>query len=351
MARLPNSSRQVPWRVFSGGHLGRLAPDRQSISALLAIDDGTIWTCVGSTIMRWQAGQWTTSHVVRTNDAAHAFAWYRDQLWAVGSELLVHAHGEWETAATPFGMVKVLHADQTGTLWAGTVLDGLWRTANGRDWEPLPLPNHETNIAAVCSGAAGALWVACQQAKAVPQPLYIWNSGEWDITAPPAQARLFRNIQSLNYDAHQRLWVGTFEHGIWRWHGATWQRFRATDYSDTRPSLPANSIFSIVVDRYARVWVATHNGIGLYDGERWRLVIVAPEGVAADGELSLWTPHMHYPTCLFLDAQERLLIGTSDGQMGWIDTTQMAYDNPLQYNTAAEYQPTLVPQQDDQQGS
>jgi hypothetical protein len=88
-------------------------------------------------------------------------------------------------------------------------------------------------------------------------PLPSWN--------PEAQGGF---ITCLCRDRHGCVWVGTEDHGVWRWGGEGWTQFTAAD-SSAGPG--DDDIYALCGDRRGRVWVGTlRHGVAVYNGRQWR---------------------------------------------------------------------------------
>jgi len=348
MSRTVASNAPIPWRVYPGGHLGRFPvghrPGRASVSndpvwALSSTPDGTLWASTESRTVQYVDGHWHRSEAPPMRFGFVSFAWYRDLLWAGGSLLAIYDQDRWRPVeGVNLEGISCLAVDKTNFLWVGTQASGLWRTTDGHYWEQVPLPSRGLSISTLCADEEGTLWVAESGRRPAIKPIYQWCNAQWEILPLPSKARTFTYIQALTLDTTKRLWAGSHRWGVWRWEKDVWAHFLAVNV-DTKPGLPGNSVSALQVDRHQRIWAATNNGIGYYDGAVWRLVIVAPEPITVAGELLLWVPRL--PRCLHLDGSGRLWIGTWDGEVGWIDTDQAPFANPLEYTTTY-YEPTVV---------
>ncbi|MBF0138552.1 MAG: regulator [Magnetococcales bacterium] len=71
-------------------------------------------------------------------------------------------------------------------------------------------------------------------------------------------------VFSLNVEAGDVIWAGTWGGGVSRFDGKTWQNFT------TKDGLPGNIVYSLVRDGRGVLWAGTNNGIGFYQDGTWR---------------------------------------------------------------------------------
>jgi ligand-binding sensor domain-containing protein len=177
-----------------------------------------------------------------------------------------------------------------GEVVAAGVADGLVRVDRGRlvalAGAPRELAVAQTVAAAgdaVCAGGLGGAWL-----RGGPDAAWIAAAR---TDGPPAN-----DISALAVDG-DRLWVGTFDHGLAVYADGAW---RAIDDADVDARVNA-----IVVEprakKRSRVWVATANGLSMLDGDDVTR-ISRRDGLPGRGVLSL-----------ALLADGRMLAGTSYG--------------------------------------
>jgi ligand-binding sensor domain-containing protein len=71
-------------------------------------------------------------------------------------------------------------------------------------------------------------------------------------------------VQSLVFDASDRLWVGTHSQGIYILEKGSW-----IHYTRDNSGLNSDSIYSIAFDAAGRAWIVTEYGLNILDGENW----------------------------------------------------------------------------------
>jgi hypothetical protein len=342
------------WQVIPGGHLGKLSEHYAAIQSLFFTPNDELWTAVGPGPSVYVQGQWqqtSESQIAiygqgrwrRMETHYMPVVWYRDRLWGIAEQGFgVYDQGSWRLISeTPFSYILCLTVDQTNRLWVGTLTQGLWRTENGHTWEQIALPSHgHYNIGALWTDAENTIWIAELGQRPASRPIYRWRHERLDSLPLPSKPGAFHHIVHLTTDTAGHLWAGTNSNGVWRWSDETWTHFAGTR-GDDKPGLPGSSISGLYIDRQQRVWAMTHNGIGCFTDGIWWLVLAAPELPSHEHVLQVWNIPAASPCCCHLAKDGRLWVGTTDGQVGWIDTTKNFYDNPQQY-IIVDYEPIPI---------
>jgi ligand-binding sensor domain-containing protein len=187
--------------------------------------------------------------------------------------------------------VTELFVDRRGTLWMGTLTEGLCRH-DDTGFRCVGVDEGYTSgaLRAVAEDAQGALWFGGQSG------LTRWD-GERFTAYTVGDGRAPTQIWSLLVDRHGRLWVGT-EGGVYRRRGT---QFEAVDVADGEPldSTPRFSTrlaFAMAEDRQGNIWMGMDGGGVLkFDGERYTRY-TRSEGLASnditaiveDGDGALW---------------------------------------------------------------
>ena len=70
-------------------------------------------------------------------------------------------------------------------------------------------------------------------------------------------------VEGMCTTRERDLWVGSRQHGVFRYDGRQWTRFHVKD------GLVANTIRSITQTTDGSIWVATDRGVSRYDGRNW----------------------------------------------------------------------------------
>ena len=151
--------------------------------------------------------------------------------------------------------VNAIHQAADGTLWAGTQMDGLLKSADGR-WQPVVAPAsgallfNDIVVNGIAETADGNLWVGT------------YNDGLWRLRAGQWE-RLDANLASpkvLSLSAvGDKLWVGTRQ-GLAGFDGVTWQNFSGD-------LLPNPGVLAIASDADGALWLGTMDGLSQYRPE------------------------------------------------------------------------------------
>ncbi len=189
--------------------------------------------------------------------------------------------------------VRNVFRDRTGTLWAGTDGDGLYRIANGQTMHFSSLANNY--VRAIAQARDGSLWVATDgglnhlltergrlithyylvaDGLAYPstRALLIDHSGDlWVGTdhgvshlhgnaflTDPAIAPLAQmKVWAIHEDSDRALWFGTRDNGLYRLRDGKMTHFTVDD------GLASNAIYQILEDNEGHFWMSGPNGISL----------------------------------------------------------------------------------------
>lgn len=95
----------------------------------------------------------------------------------------------------------------------------------------------------------------------------IYNNGRWTrLKMPLSSMFTIPLVADALFDKRGNYWMAT-EIGLWKYDGKAWTTFTMDD-----GFLPANEIKALAVDGANRIWVATTNGLAVYDeNENWRV--------------------------------------------------------------------------------
>jgi len=245
---------------------------------------------------------------------------------------------EKETAGKP---ARSVCEDQDGTIWVGTLGNGLLCWPEGKAVTNLSLPGGTGKGFAfsVCPDSAGRLWVS-----AGAEDLYVRERNEFKRVMPlvhgvksiladhsgriwagtksglsfaeadmPMDFKSFEgipriDIRALAEDAHGNLWVGAEDGTIFRIANDTVMPFHPTDTKDPQ------AVWSLLAEADGTVWAGTFRGglLRLRDGQFTRFG--KPEGlpdnvicqILDDGRGNLWVGSYRGITCITKSALEDL---------------------------------------------
>lgn len=88
------------------------------------------------------------------------------------------------------------------------------------------------------------------------------------------------NYSSFCRDADGKLWIGT-QFGLWKFDGANFESYYHQSSDST--SLSDNRILKILRDNDNRIWVATAQGLNLYNPGNGTFTIIQPPGISFKG--------------------------------------------------------------------
>ena len=175
-------------------------------------------------------------------------------IWLATYGGLVHYSGaEFDTidprvaSALKSTAITAVYVDREGTLWVGTLNDGLYRR-RGRELKPVALPANIKSVFGIVEDRGGALWLTTNAGVARMGAKGIRLLGE-ESGFPP---RGF--YHAIVADAAGGVWVVADDFGVVHWLDGRVETF------DTRRGLPTNAVHSLAIDHAGTVWVGTQGG-------------------------------------------------------------------------------------------
>ncbi len=260
--------------------------DLEPVYTLLRTDDGTVW-----------AGTWGRGLYALTADGRELhfaaddkgplehpviYSLLQDRsgiLW-VGTNggglhkvnprkrnYLRFSHDPQDPDSLGLGKINVIHRDQTGKLWMAVNNVGLYRYDENQDAmiayrhapdTPMTLPH--SNVSAVLDLGEGRLLVGTNGGLALYQP-EVDAFVPWDVL--PSE----RLIYSLALVDGRQLWVGTYNHGVYRYDMLTSELEHFPHVPGDPASLPNNLVYAILPDSQGRVWIGTNDGLSRWDSD------------------------------------------------------------------------------------
>ena len=294
---------------FDGVRFARWTPgngQRLPTSEVLRLQttrDGSVWIDAAGYLSRWKENT-LTNHATGSRSGPDGLAednegtlWLAQNLapnedgslcrvLAAGLQCLRAADG------MPSFNAMAVAAERDGTIWAGgdTLL---LRWARGAP-TIYRLPGLAANagmggIMALAATPEGTLWVGI--GKAGPGlGLQRFIDGRWQSFDTPAFRGSSLIVTSLKLDHEGALWVGTYDRGIYRIHGA------AIDHFDRTNGLSDDNVNDLAEDREGNLWVATAQGVDRFADTPVASVSVAEglcsteaSSVLASRDGSIWT--------------------------------------------------------------
>ena len=193
-----------------------------------------------------------------------------------------------------------LFADREGDVWAGLhLMRPNFFQHKRKSFTPLlGRPNNsnrlpkEIAVNALYEDHLGDLWISLSGALVRMNR----KSGQYRIYQPPGPG-LYNDVITITEDRSGVLWVGSTGAGLSRLDRATGQ-FKTYHHNPADPSSLSNdSVNRLLVDRTGRMWVATWNGLDLFDPLNGRFVVYKQDkqseseqyfSVAQDQAGSIW---------------------------------------------------------------
>lgn len=201
--------------------------------------------------------------------------------------------------------VTNLVVDADGKVWISTSA-GIFTWTGGESISPFPLSAQEQGVSFVAPADSGRLLAFTQSAvyridthRPVPQLL---------------QGRLPQLITSARYDAgRQRLWIGTYNAGLWQYDVAR-QKLAKADV----PDFPRLIVRDILMPDSTSLWVGMDGGgIWILDAEATQVRQVLREDI--DNPTSL---HGNSVYSLLTDDRRRVWTATNSGGLQYTETAR-----------------------------
>lgn len=165
-----------------------------------------------------------------------------------------------------------LYEDGAGNIWAGTAGEGLYVKKKssrhfqkaGKSFEGLELPE-DAFITFIFEDQGKDLWIGSlyglfrfhrQNGSIIQKSVYYK-----ELSGKGLESNSF---QCVHQDARGRLWLGTFDRGVARYHPET-DRFT---HIHTDHGLAGNMIQAILSDQDGQLWISSEQGLSCWDPER-----------------------------------------------------------------------------------
>jgi signal transduction histidine kinase/ligand-binding sensor domain-containing protein len=249
--------RFVPWKAEHGERL-----PSHGIQDLLAARDGSLWIASGGGgLSRWNNQKLTNYPARDARDLNLVLEDSRGEIWSARPGSLCRGLGgkiQCYGAASGVPLIadeNSLIEDREGNLWLGggaTLVR--WTPRSHTVYQLTPQPPLAKGIHALTSTPDGTIWVGT--ANAGPgQGLQQLVRGCWRSfkTAEFDSSNL--TVSALYADHEGAVWVGTFDHGVYR------ISHNNVDHFDSISGLSGDSISRFSEDREGNLWVATAFGV------------------------------------------------------------------------------------------
>ncbi|HVV72219.1 MAG TPA: two-component regulator propeller domain-containing protein, partial [Verrucomicrobiae bacterium] len=277
-------------RFSTPGDLARL--NHTGVRSLLRDREGAMWVATLSDgLFRFEHNQLTESTGPAGNERILAYCLLEDSrsnLWASignGTVLCRRPDKSWqrygETNGLPFAYVTCLTEDHDGTVWAGSLDDGLYRLERGR-FEAIRRDQglSASDIRALCPDREGHLWVGTRTGG-----LNRLSAREL-VSIGVKQGLTNDYTRSVAQTSDGVLWVGTTGGGLYR--GTT------AGFTSFAPFFA--SVESVLAAHNGDLWWGAARGllclrkdgvVGSYTNESW-LGPAAVTSLSEDGSGGIW---------------------------------------------------------------
>jgi len=216
-----------------------------------------------------------------------------------GTNFTVYRHLPGDSTSLRTNEVLALHEDRSGNLWIGTSGGGLSLYDRKKDHfihypvktAPATLTGSDV-IRGICSDSQGNIWIAEYAA------LYKLDPATQSISKLPlrdgAGKTVKRPLNSIYEDSKQQLWIAT-DNGLFLYNVQA-NTFRLYENSQTDAfSLPANTVRALAEDKWGNIWVGTSAGLSRLKPDASGFIHDSYVGgneincIAADDQGLLWT--------------------------------------------------------------
>jgi signal transduction histidine kinase/ligand-binding sensor domain-containing protein len=286
-----------------------LAPQQQlpnnTVGALLAARDGTLWIGTLDGLVSWKNGQLTEYPALARRTILALFEDRTGTVWAGGTSgptgVLcairggsTTCHGDDGTLGT---VVASLYADSNGSLWVGATT-GLWRWGPGTPTRFLATPISRGG--GMTQGDHGSSVIV-----AIGHVREIMGRTVRDYPLQGVPSRL--TAATVLRDRDGGLWIGTAAHGLVHSYEGKTSTFAQRD------GLSSDQVYALFEGREGSIWVGTSEGLDQFRelpvaslSVNQGLSAAAANSVLAARDGSIW-------------------IGTTDGLTRWKDGRSIIY--------------------------
>ena len=286
---------------WTAGH-GQRLPNSE-VLRLRSTRDGSVWISAVGSLSRWQ-GHTLTNYAAGPRGVPLAVAEDNDgTVWA-GQAYPPQGTGTLcEVRATdlrclgpgdgiPSFNANAVLADRDGTLWIGGDTQLLhWAHGAPTVYRPpgLAAKRGMIGVSALAPSLDGGVWVGIG-AAGPGLGLQRLIDGRWQPFDTPTFHGSSVEVTRLYADREGALWVGTYDHGIYRIHGSV------VDHIDRNNGLSGDLVHDIAEDREGNLWVVTHQGVDRFADTPVASVSIAEglcsieaSSVLASRDGSIWT--------------------------------------------------------------
>ncbi len=158
-------------------------------------------------------------------------------------------------------------ADDNQSVWIGTEYGGLIEVDKVSGvktyYNKANSPLGSNTITSITVDNKGNKWFGTYDAGLVKYDGLTWNVYKMNDIAGG------NRVNDLEIDSDGNLWVAT--DGIRKFNGSTW-----TTYNKDNSGLPTDAVKDIAIDKDGVLWVATTFTLESFDGSVWNCIILLP---------------------------------------------------------------------------
>jgi signal transduction histidine kinase/ligand-binding sensor domain-containing protein/CheY-like chemotaxis protein/HPt (histidine-containing phosphotransfer) domain-containing protein len=303
----------------------------RTVNSILQDSVGYVWLATESGLDRYDG--YSIREYRRQRGALHGLA--SDYIWSIaedaGGDLWLATDGggvaRWERKTDQFQQfrhdsqrprslssdaVRSLVVDARGHVWVGTKDKGLDvlnpKTGESRHYrhrEADPRSLADDSVDTVYADRAGRIWIGTDRGLSIYDPA---TDGFHSVKASIDGVALDDlRIRSIREDHAGMFWLGTVKQGLFRLDPDT-TRLTVFRHDPLNPkSLSQDSVWSVLEDNAQRLWVATGDGLNLFDRAKESFTRY---GHDSDNPQSL---HSSIVSSLYQDRGGILWVGTREG--------------------------------------
>ncbi|NNE71680.1 MAG: hypothetical protein HKN29_15150, partial [Rhodothermales bacterium] len=222
------------------------------------------WPAAGEELTQVQVDSWSVQHGLPLSAVDRAIQTRDGYIWLATQEGLVRFDGYgFETfRKSADGLrsnnIYSMYEDARGTLWIGTRAGGLARFQEGRIQQVAIEGLDEADVAAITGYGENGLLIGLADSTVIHLDL-----DAEDLAPTPLAKEGVKGITSVIEDASQAIWIGTREHGLFRYGQGILTSFRESG------ALTHQNIIDLSLAEDGSVWVASgKDGIARIQGYR-----------------------------------------------------------------------------------
>lgn len=264
--------------------------------------------------LAWQS--FTTRDGLPHNWIYNLFQDSLGRIWAGtwGGGAACYQDGQWRAFTTADGLhsneVTCIREDSQGRIWMAT--DNGLNVMDAQSGRIADAGLAGKSLLNITFDRRGALWAGCWRAAHSGGGLFRFDGHAWQAFTTRQELPGLEILIVFN-DAQDRIWVGTYEHGLGAgvgcYDGQRWHNY------NTAHGLANNCVYSMFEDPSGNMWFGTTGGVSLFDGRQWH-TLTRSDGLADNRIYSM-----------LIDSHKKMWFGTEEGisrfdGQNWVSYTQ-----------------------------